>query len=206
MNQAEIIPIFPTLVYKVQVPNYFAPLEKEFDSQEFLTEEFSNPSDYGWRSKNSQVLDLPIFKDFKFYILNQIQNYVSQYLDYPYEPYKFTQSWVSHKKPGEYHTAHAHPNSIISGVFYYGSIEPNTPQIIFFPNRITSGVSSLEVEPIKPSKYDLKVSPGMLILFPSYQAHSVPPNLTNLTRKSIAFNSIPQSGFGHELSLTRFDL
>ena len=31
---------------------------------------------------------------------------------------KITQSWINFTKKGEYHHPHAHPNSLISGVFY----------------------------------------------------------------------------------------
>ena len=48
-----------------------------------------------------------------------------------FKSYELSQSWVSRKLPGQHHTMHTHPNSLISGVFYYGPIEENSSAIKF---------------------------------------------------------------------------
>ena len=46
------------------------------------------------------------------------------------------------------------------------------------------------------------LSPGLLVLFPSYLHHSVPLNKTEHPRHSLAFNVVPTIGFGEEMNLT----
>jgi ectoine hydroxylase-related dioxygenase (phytanoyl-CoA dioxygenase family) len=49
--------------------------------------------------------------------------------------------------------------------------------------------------------YNINFKPNMLVLFPSYLTHSVSKNLTDIPRKSLAFNVIPKNGFGKEGNL-----
>ncbi len=51
-------------------------------------------------------------------------------------------------------------------------------------------------------QFDIEFAPGLFLLFPSYLHHSVPLNKTNTTRCSLAFNVVPEVGFGEENNLT----
>ena len=64
------------------------------------------------------VLDEPECEDFKEYVLKEFKKYNYDVLGYNLDGWTFSQTWISHKQPGESHIPHTHPNSIISGVFF----------------------------------------------------------------------------------------
>ena len=166
-------------------------------------------SNYGDRSKNSYILDEPECKDFKPFVLGLAKTY-GDMLGYDYESYRFGQSWLSYKHPGQHHTQHTHPNSLISGVFYFGQPEEKTPAIRL--HQMMGGFNTSYISPKRvPDKrnlkyawehFDIQFNPGLFLMFPSYLHHSVPLNKSNTTRCSIAFNIVPEVGFGEEGSLT----
>jgi ectoine hydroxylase-related dioxygenase (phytanoyl-CoA dioxygenase family) len=77
---------------------------------------------------------------------------------------------------------------------------------------MTAGINVSYIQPkIVDKKKDLKYAwqdfsitfePGLLVLFPSYLHHSVPLNKTDKPRQSLAFNVVPEIGFGDERNLT----
>jgi uncharacterized protein (TIGR02466 family) len=204
----EILQLFPIPVLKTKIPVKFSNLIPIIDAQPTSSDKELN-SIYGERSLNSYILDLPELKDLKNYILNLVELYSESNLHYkPDTPYKITQSWVTIKNPGQSHTLHSHPNSIISGVFYYGNISPETPSI-YFNNSSSSYRTPIITHPYEHESIENLVNttsvhtiPGTLLLFPSWLKHGVPENKSNLPRKSLAFNSVPQNGFGDETTLT----
>ena len=50
------------------------------------------------------------------------------------------------------------------------------------------------------------MSPGSLVLFPSFLPHSVSLNESSKVRKSLAFNSVTSYGIGSEAELTELKL
>ena len=203
----QVLELFPTPVFTTNVPPSFSTLLPLFYQQEMLNKEVDSIN-YGERSKNSYILDEPEYISLKNYILSLINEYSYEVLGYNYKEYKFGQSWISYKHPGQQHTMHSHPNSLISGVFYFGEVAEDTPSIKFHP--AASGVNSPTIRPSMkpgPRKYThehftITPTPGLLLLFPSYLHHSVPLNKSNITRCSLSFNSIPTIGFGGEMELT----
>lgn len=169
----------------------------------------SNPTQFGNRSKNSYILNSPEYSLFSSYILKQALCFGNDNLGYDYEEYKITQSWVSTKHPNEGHIEHQHPNSLISGVFYFGDITPHTPCISFLKSRsylnqniISPRSNNKPPTPYTYTSFDLKVHPGLLVLFPSWLHHSVPINTSNKVRYSLSFNIVPLGGLGDEWELT----
>lgn len=204
----EILELFPTPVFTTTLPVYFSRIIPWLTQQEMLSEEVDS-SNYGERSKNSYLLDEPQASELKKHILGIASHYGSM-LGHDYKSYKFGQSWLSYKHPGQHHTMHSHPNSLISGVFYFGEPAENTPAIKF--HKLTGGMNVSYIAPKEiPDKREVKYAwkevsvnfnPGLLILFPSYLHHSVPLNKSDKTRCSLAFNIVPEVGFGEERNLT----
>jgi len=129
LNQSEILELFPTPVYASVLPQELSKVVPWFYSQEMLSEEIDAPN-YGQRSKNSYLLDEPQCIDLKTYILKAVNQY-GKTMGFDYNEYRFGQSWLSYKQPGQHHTIHSHPNSLISGVFYFGEGSQKTPVIRF---------------------------------------------------------------------------
>ena len=208
LNQHEIIELFPTPVYASVLPQELSKVVPWFYSQEMLSEEIDAPN-YGERSKNSYLLDEPQCVDLRTYILEAVNEY-GKTMGFDYDEYRFGQSWLSYKQPGQHHTMHTHPNSLISGVFYFGEGSQETPVIRFHKMGVGTNVSTIMpklVDKKKDIKYAQSVfnvdfTPGLLLLFPSYLHHSVPVNNTDKVRCSLAFNVVPKVGFGDERSLT----
>ena len=83
---------------------------------------------------------------------------------------------------------HTHPNSLISGVFYYGEEDENIPAISFHKPIVGTNVSYLSPKYVadrRKSQYawdsfSVNYTPGLLLLFPSYVFHSVPVNKSKL--------------------------
>ena len=208
----EVIELFPTPVFTTQLPESFGYLTEFFYKQEMAgdsKEEGVDVANYGDRSSNSYLLDEPECKGLKTFILGVAKTY-GDMLAYDYKSYRFGQSWLSYKHPGQHHTQHTHPNSLISGVFYFDQPEEKTPAIRLHKMMggfNTSYISPKRVNDKRNLKYawehfDIQFNPGLFLMFPSYLHHSVPLNKSKTTRCSVAFNIVPEVGFGEEGSLT----
>ena len=208
MHKPEILDLFPTPIYITMLPVELSSLIPFLDSQDMNTD--SDEANYGRRSKDSYILHKQECDSLRKFILESVQDFADSTLLYNYSSYKLSQSWVSHKEPGQHHIMHTHPNSLISGVFYYGKVEEKTPAIKF--HKTGGGVNQSVIAPkVKADKrsskfawqeFSVNFEPGLLVLFPSYLHHSVPVNKSNSVRSSLAFNVVPAIGFGEEDSLT----
>lgn len=203
----KILDVFPTPVYTTMIPPSFSKVISFFDRQDMGTD--SDHDNYGYRSKDSYLLDKPECRELSDFILGNAKIYADQ-LGYDYPEYRFGQSWISVKAPGQHHTMHTHPNGLISGVFYYGPVAEKTPAIKF--HKMTAGVNVSYIQPktvdkkkdlkYAQSEFSIMFEPGLLLLFPSHLHHSVPVNKTDKPRQSLAFNIVPKVGFGDERTLT----
>ena len=165
---------------------------------------------YGLHSKDTYVLEQPACKPLTDFILDSVHYFGKEVLMYNYDEYKLSQSWISHKTPGQSHAMHTHPNSLISGVFYYGEGDADIPAITF--HKPIAGVNVSYLSPVyqadrRKSEYawesfSVNYTPGLLLLFPSYVFHSVPINTSPKTRKSLAFNVMPKEKIGVANTLT----
>jgi uncharacterized protein (TIGR02466 family) len=208
MHKSEVLELFPTPVYTTMLPVELSAVIPFLDKQDMNTG--ADEANYGRRSLDSYVLSKPECSDLKDFILKHVQDFGDNTLMYDYESYKMSQSWVSHKIPGQHHTMHTHPNSLISGVFYYGPSEEKTPAIKF--HKMVASYNQGSISPKSKidkrnskfawTEFSINFQPGLLVLFPSYLHHSVPVNTSNSVRCSLAFNVVPSHGLGDESSLT----
>ena len=205
-NTFDIIPLFSRPLLVDTLPPHLSKITSFLDTQEIRKEPTNEEGlrEYGLRSKNSYILNLPECKPLSDHIFSLAKHFGVQVLNHDYENYKFSQSWISIKNPGQYHRAHTHPNSLISGVFYYGSFSDDTPAIGFTseePNRNLQPSYKNNQNPFLADEL-LVAKPGLLYMFPSHYVHYVPENKTNLSRKSLSFNIVPINGLGAEDNLT----
>jgi len=207
-NQAEIMGLFPTPVMKRKYEGNLINTIKFLDSCKMIGD---FPQVYGTTSQDIYILENKQCYLLKNFILESITNFATQILNYDHEEYVISISWISYKDPGQFHTTHTHPNSLISGVFYYGEYEDNTPAINF--HKLIGGINSSYIS-AKPNsnpeadqtysteKFSVSIETNTLLLFPSYLLHSVPVNETNKVRKSLAFNVLPKGRIGDSGNLT----
>jgi uncharacterized protein (TIGR02466 family) len=111
-------------------------------------------------------------------------------------PMSITDIWVNINGKGNFNRPHAHPQSVISGV-YYVDADPAISGDIVFQNPIVThgyhwdknwfkeGVN----ETISSSSCYYKPETTKIILFPGWLWHYVEPSNSDKTRISIAFNT-----------------
>lgn len=99
--------------------------------------------------------------------------------------------WINVLRRGGFHTAHIHPNSVISGTLYVavpdgaGVIrfeDPRLPMMMAAPPR------KARARPINRPFQAVAPKPGSLLLWESYLRHEVPVNQSKERRISISFN------------------
>jgi uncharacterized protein (TIGR02466 family) len=107
-------------------------------------------------------------------------------------------------EPGGRQSIHTHANSFISGVLYLTQPHPSA-NIVFHKslggtNFIFSNHNrNARINPYNGSKWMMpEITPGDLVMFPSYLLHEVPANQGE-RRISIAFNAVPDrlDNFGY---------
>jgi uncharacterized protein (TIGR02466 family) len=206
-NTAEIFGLFPT---PVMVRQYIGDLTLITNFLDLLPMVGEFSQSYGTNSQDIYILNHKICSSLKEFILISATNFAQQVLMYDYKEYVLSISWISHKKPGESHNQHVHPNSLISGVFYYGDFEETTSTLKF--HKQIGGINAsylfgklskdYQKSQYSQDTFEFKCSPNTLILFPSYLTHSVPINQTNKVRKSLSFNIVPKGGLGDSKNLT----
>ena len=206
----DIAALFATPLLRIDIPPELSTACNVFDNTEMWTDKESR-GDYGLHSKNTYIMDEPGCVDLKKFVLDLAKEFAQKTLMYDYDEWTFSQTWVTWKEPGQQHVPHTHPNSVISGVFFYGHGEEGTPAIQFHKNDMTGNGQTimLKERPDKrPSPFAWKTfmvpfKPGLLLMFPSYFRHSVPVNETQYTRKSVSMNIVPKGKIGDPDSLTQ---
>ena len=201
--------LFPTPVFTTE----FIPSQElyEFlDTQKMRKQGAEVSETFGEVSEDVRILSSPECNDLRNHIIHSANILAKEILGYRIETMTDVLSWVSVKKPGQHHAQHTHPNSVISGVYYF---DPNPEQvpIAFAKSRGDAAYNSIRI-PTNPdntstfsvSGYTIKPTPGMILLFPSYLPHLVDTNKTNSNRCSMAFNLMPKYAVGDAGELTQF--
>ena len=205
----EIASLFPTPLLRIDIPPELSTACNVFENTEMWLDKESR-MEYGLHSKNTYIMDEPECVQLKKFVLDLAKDFAQNTLMYDYEEWTFSQTWVSWKEPGQFHTAHTHPNSVISGVFFSGYGEEGTPAIMFHKNDFQGTGQSIMLkdrQDKRPSPFAWKTftvpfKAGELLLFPSHFRHSVPLNKTQYTRKSVSMNIVPKGVLGDPDSLT----
>ena len=172
--EPELAALFATPLLKINIPPELSTACNLFDNTEMLHEKESR-GDYGVHSKNTYIMDEPECVDLKKFVLDLVKDFARNTLMYDYDEWTFSQTWVTWKEPGQQHVPHTHPNSVISGVFFYGYGEKDTPAIQFHKHDIQGTHQTIMLKEIpdkRPSPFAWKTftinfEPGTLLLFPS---------------------------------------
>ena len=199
----EFIKLFPTVIGKANINRSFTEEEKEFFRKSF--EEKERMLNIGNEcSTDTYVLENQAL----FNLKNDIQTALDNYLEVVVKPkYKvrlqITQSWLNWTKYNEFHHAHKHANSYLSGVFYYNATNEDS---ITFENDMYMQIHihSENVDELNSVKWNCTTNTGDIVLFPSRLVHSVEKRLVeDGVRTSLAFNVIPLGELGDRDSLTQ---
>lgn len=172
----------------------FSRKEKEFI---FTHPTKLNPSSLNLLSDSRYVLEHKKLKKFKKFVEETLKYYSSIVLEFKDSSHFYvTESWFNHNKPGTWHHAHWHPNSIISGVYCLkGS---STPLILsrrehLFPGFMFNYQQSNKCTNLERS---FLLKEGSFIIFPSASFHYVPINNSSQVRKTLSFNTFVKGKIG----------
>ena len=194
--------LFPTAVAGFELGRDLSEVEREH-----LFNLETRPNQGNVTSVDNNVLNKPELQSLTEFLNNSLQ----EYFNTVYAPKTdanlcISQSWVNYTKPGQFHHKHAHPNSLISGVFYIQAAK-ETDKLYFFKD----GFQQLKVIPKDFNVYNsdswwLAAATGTLYLFPSSLTHMVEQVKGEDTRISLSFNTFPRGIIGDEIGLTGLKL
>ena len=202
--EANINGIFP-------IPIYISKLDRELTSDELL---FINNTklDLHKNEGNNTSNDNYILKHKAFKVLKEdLDLRVKDYFDKVISPANnitpyITQSWLNYTETNQYHHKHAHPNSLVSGVFYINCHEEHD-KIKFFNDKYST--IKLEIKDWNmwnSESWWFPVKTGDIILFPSSLTHMVETKQGDNTRISLAFNVFIKGTVGNNKNLTELIL
>ena len=199
MQGTKILPLFPTLIYETSFPREFN--EKEVNAyNEVLEDTYDNVNN---------IISTEEYALNKYDGFSEIKKFIEVHLNqYTHRVYEFgrkhkihiTSSWLNLTKPGMSHHIHAHPNSFISGVFYFETLDDdclvfhsrNSKQSHLIPHTNRGNIIG--------DIHRNRVNKGTLLLFPSWLDHSVEKNKEDKNRISLSFNTYVKGPFGDGIS------
>ena len=198
--QATINGIFPT-------PIYISKLDRELTKEEFSFIDKTKLDVYknegNTTSKNNYILNNKSFKNLKNELDLRIQDYFDKIIcpANNITPY-ITQSWLNYTETNQYHHKHAHPNSLVSGVFYINCHKEHD-KIKFFNDKYLMIKPEVKNWNLYNSEtWWFSVKTGDVILFPSSLTHMVETKQGDNTRISLAFNIFIKGTVGTNEELT----
>ena len=197
----ELLQIFPT---PVLITKYEGDLSKDIKYIDNLPYK-EQKGNANFKSEDSYLLEIEELKNIKNFFYESLNKYTKN-INQSDQRLVITQCWANKNPKGSKHHEHVHPNSIISGVFYFRQ-DPKLPPISF-SKSIQHGMK------LDPKKYNnlnsetflLPCDTGELLLFPSSLKHSVPTNMGKVSRLSMSFNTFSVDTLGSKNSLTHLDI
>lgn len=110
------------------------------------------------------------------------------------------QGWPNVNRLGDYHDAHNHPGSYLSGTYYLKVPESREPMrnrddlrpshITFYDPRPGINMNSIAKDPYVDPEYTVLPEPGLLMMWPAFLNHFIHPNLSKETRVTVSFNIV----------------
>ena len=197
----ELLQIFPTPILITKYEGSLVDELKHIDTLDWLEQKANG----NFKSKDTYLLKHEQFKNIRNFIYEAINKFTKN-ISQSDQRLVVTQSWMNKNPKGSKHHEHVHPNSIISGVFYFKQ-DPKLPPISFSK----SIQSAMKLDPKKYNNLNsetflLPCTDGELILFPSNLKHSVPINMSEEPRISMSFNTFSIDTLGSTDSLTHLDI
>jgi len=197
----ELLQIFPM---PILITKYGNSIDDEFKFIEKLRY-IEQKENGNFKSDDTYLLkhkELVLIKNFIYESLNKFTEQILM----TKQKLVVTQCWTNRNPPHSKHHEHMHPNSIISGVFYFKQSKTLPP--IQFSKAIQDSFK------LNPEKYNqlnsetflLPMVDGELVLFPSSLRHAVPINKGNDTRYSMSFNTFCIDELGSKNNLTHLNI
>lgn len=194
--------IFPTAVGKFELDRKITPKELSFVKNLEKRPNMGNKT-----SENNTILEKSELSKIKNFIQKCVDEYFKSIYDSKDEvKLQITQSWCNYSEPNEWHHKHNHPNSFISGVFYFQA-NKETDKIYFYNEKYeTIKFVANNWNLWNSESWWFDVGTAELILFPSSLTHMVQPVEGNETRISLSFNTFPVGKIGNHYNLSYLNI
>ena len=197
----ELLQIFPTPITITKYKGSLVDELKYINTLEYIKQKGNN----NFKTKDTYLLKHEQFKNIKDFIYESLNKF-TQNIYQSEQKLVVTQCWLNKNPKGSIHHEHIHPNSIISGVFYFKQ-NPKLPPIQF--SKILQykiELHSKKFNNLNSETFLLPCTDGELILFPSNLKHSVLTNTDNEERISMSFNTFSLDVLGSENDLTHLNI
>ena len=206
MTEPVINNLFPTPIYTTKIDRGFTKQELQFVNEQ---KEHCSKNNGNINTKDSYILNRKQFKNIKKFLDKCCKDYLDTIIcpKNNIEIY-ITQSWLNYTEANQYHHQHAHPNSVVSGVFYFDSDIKND-KILFTKGgyqQISPKIDKEKFNLWNSSTWFFPVETGNLFMFPSSTIHQVETKQGNNTRISLAFNTFYKGSVGSDSELTELIL
>jgi len=201
-NELRINCIFPVTICDIDIDRDFTEEELKFVSKhkELTTENTLNKT-----SQNTFILNSDEMTDIRQFCLLNTSKYFHEVLKvHPATSLYITQSWLNFSGNQQGHHTHSHPNSIVSGVFYFESDEND--KIKFHRSYDSDPFPKTEYDILNSETWWFPATKGKLILFSSKTVHSVDIRESNVPRISLSFNTYFKGQIGHPSHLNYLKL
>jgi uncharacterized protein (TIGR02466 family) len=201
-SRSDVIPMFPTLVWKVQLE---AQLHKEITARAVaVLVRMRGPlpplaPGHAWQS-NQTLHTLEEFRELVSCVSRAVTG-ILRFLRVGYDAFEISACWATVLATGAAHRVHHHPNNYLSAVYYLRT-HPGADSINFHDPRSQTGIIRPPVVDLTANNTDqvvVRVRNGTLLVFPAYLQHSVDANASPGERISVSFN-IMFSDFTEKLS------
>ena len=204
MIESNINGIFPTPIYISKLNRELTPLELKFVDK---SKKDSHNNEGNIVSNNNYILNEKPFINIKKELDLRVQDYFDKIISPANNitPY-ITQSWLNYTETNQYHHKHAHPNSLVSGVFYINCHEEHDKIKFFNDNYKTIRLKTKDWNIWNSESWWFPVKTGDVILFPSSLTHMVETKQGDNTRISLAFNVFIKGTVGNNKNLTELHL
>ena len=198
--EATINGIFPTPIYISKLNKELTSLELKFvdkNKKDFYK------NDGNITSNNNYILNEKPFANIKKELDLRVQDYFDKVISPANNitPY-ITQSWLNYTEKNQYHHKHAHPNSLVSGVFYINCHEEHDKIKFFNYTYKTIRTEVKDWNMWNSESWWFSVKTRDVILFPSSLTHMVETKQGDNTRISLAFNVFIKGIIGNNKSST----
>lgn len=188
---SDVIPMFPTLVWKVQLTRDLhtaidVKILAAIEAMEGETPELEPGQ--GWQSEQN-LHEREDFQDLVACVDKAAQGAL-RFWRISDKAIELTGCWANVLGQGAAHRLHHHPNNFLSGV-YYVRTGPGADTINFHDPRNQTGIIRppvLELTAENTDQVVVSVKNGTLLLFPAYLQHSVDANSSEKDRVSVSFN------------------
>ena len=207
MTEPVINNLFPTPIYTTKIDREFTKQELQFVKEQ---KKHCKNNTGNINTKDNYILNRKEFKNIKKFLDKCCEDYLNRIIC-PKNNIKLyiTQSWLNYTEADQYHHKHEHPNSVVSGVFYFDSDIKNDKILFSHPipyKQIKPEIDKEKFNLWNSETWFFSVETGNLFMFPSSTTHQVETKKGNNTRISLAFNTFYKGSVGSNAQLTELIL